>query len=135
MGDIKTVADGYARNFLLPRKLAKGATTQSLKEAELLKHKREAVDATRKERGERLVLELAGLELEFTEDANDDGHLYGSVHAEQIVEALEKKGFKLTEDEINLGQPLKTVGEHEVEVEPYKDLKVILKIKITRTVS
>ena len=58
MGDIKTVADGYARNFLLPRKLAKGATPQSLKEAELLKQKREVVDATRKERSQPLTLSI-----------------------------------------------------------------------------
>lgn len=135
MGDIKDVSDGYARNFLLPRKLAKAASAQSIKEAELLRQKREIVDATRKERGERLVKDLEGLELEFIEDSNDDGHLYGSVHAEQIAEALNKKGFKVTEDEINLPQPLKTVGEHEVEVEPYKDLKVNVKLKIVRSAS
>jgi len=93
------------------------------------------LDVTKKERGERLVQELAGLELEFIEDANDVGHLYGSVNAKQISEALDKKGFNITEDEINLPQPLKTIGDHEAEVEPYKGLKVIFKVKITRTVS
>ena len=131
IGDIKNVADGYARNFLLPKKLAVAATIQTEKLAETLKRKREYDDAARKERGLELVQKLANLSLEIKEDANDQGHLYGSVTAKTIAQAIRAKGFDVTPELVNLANHIKTVGEHEVEIELHPEIKIKIKLVVS----
>ncbi len=133
IGDIKNVSDGYARNFLIPKNLAKPATAEAEKQAEILKKKRESANLTSKESAVELAKTLEGLVLEVTEDANEEGHLYGSVNAKIISEALVKKKIKIKEDLINLPEPIKTVGEHEVELELHPEVKTKIKISISPT--
>ena len=83
IGDIKNVSDGYARNFLIPKNLAKPATAEAEKQAEILKKKRESENLTNKESAVELAKTLEGFVLEVTEDANEEGHLYGSVNAKR----------------------------------------------------
>ena len=131
IGDIKNVADGYARNFLLPKKLAQAANANSVKMAETLKSKREKQYETDKTGSLELAKALDGLTLEFTEDANDEGHLYGSVNEKKIVHALKEKGINIKEEYINLPQHLKTVGEHEVELDLHPEVKSKIKVIIS----
>ena len=131
IGDIKNVADGYARNFLLPKKLAIAATIQTEKQAETLKHKRELNEAARKERGLAMVQKLDGLTVEIKEDANDQGHLYGSVTAKTIAQAIRAKGFDVAPELVNLVNHIKTVGEHEVEIELHPEIKTKIKLVIS----
>ena len=131
IGDIKNVADGYARNFLLPKKLAQAANTDSVKMAETLKLKREKQYETDKEGSLELAKALEGVTLEFAEDANDEGHLYGSINEKKIAHTLKEKGINLKEEYINLPQHLKTVGEHEVELELHPEVKAKIKVVIS----
>ena len=133
IGDIKNVSDGYARNFLIPKNLAKPATAEAEKQAEILKKKRESENLTSKESAVELAKTLEGLVLEVTEDANEEGHLYGSVNAKIISEALVKKKIKIKEDLINLPEPIKTIGEHEIELELHPELKTKIKIIVSPT--
>jgi len=138
IGDIKNVSDGYARNFLFPKNLAKPATAEAEKQAEILKKKRELEDLSNKESAIEVAKILEGFVMELTEDANEEGHLYGSVNAKIISEALAKKKIKIKEDLINLPEPIKTIGEHEVEIELHPEVKTkikinVLKLKITAT--
>lgn len=84
IGDIKNVNDGYARNFLFPKNFAKPATTETIKQAETLKSKRDKEYAVTKEGALKIVEKLEGLTLEIKEDANDEGHLYGSVERKKL---------------------------------------------------
>ncbi len=131
MGDIKNVSDGYARNFLIPKNLAKPATAEAEKQAEILKKKRESENLTSKESAVELAKTLERFVLELAEDANEEGHLYGSVNAKIISEALAKKKIKIKEDLINLPEPIKTVGEHEVEIELHPEVKIKIKVKVS----
>lgn len=139
IGDIKSVADGYARNFLLPRKLAQIATAAAAKQAEALKKKRVEVDIKNKEetlalagRLESLALGSPnGVVLEIVADANEEGHLYGSVNEKMIAESARAKGINLKPEQINLLQHLKTVGEHEVELELHPEVKIKIKILVS----
>ncbi len=131
MGDIKNVSDGYARNFLIPKNLAKPATAEAEKQAEILKKKRESENRTSKESAVELAKTLERFVLELAEDANEEGHLYGSVNAKIISEALAKKKIKIKEDLINLPEPIKTVGEHEVEIELHPEVKIKIKVKVS----
>ena len=132
MGDIKNVSDGYARNFLIPKNLAKPATAETEKQAEILKKKRESGNLTNKESAVELAKTLEGFVLEVTEDANEEGHLYGSVNAKRIAEELTKNKIKVKEDLINLLEPIKTIGEHEVEIELHPEVKTKIKINVLK---
>ncbi len=132
MGDIKNVSDGYAHNFLIPKKLAKLATAKAEEEAETLKKKRELEDVTNKEGALKLAQTLEGFVLEMAEDANEEDHLYGSANVKKIAEELAKKKIKIKEGSINLPEPIKTVGEHEVELELHPEVKVKIKINVLK---
>lgn len=130
IGDIKDVSDGYARNFLLPNKLAKQATARNEKEAELLRKKDEANTEARRERAVALVEKLTGLVLETSAEANEEGHLYGSINTEDISELLKQNKFDVPEDEINLAEPIKAVGEYDIELELHPSIKTQVKLKV-----
>lgn len=132
IGDIKNVNDGYARNFLLPKNFAKAATVATVKQAETIKIKAgETYNNTKKE-AEEILQKLDGVVLELAEDANDEGHLYGSVGEKKIVQALKKVRFNIAEDQINLPEHIKTVGEHEVELELHPEVKTKVKILVSK---
>ncbi len=131
IGDIKTVSDGYARNFLFPNNLAKQATEKSQKEAELLQKKREVTAGLNKERALKLVGELEGLVLETSSETNEEGHLYAGINADDIAKLLNEKKFHISEDEINLAQPIKAIGEYDIELELAPEVKTSIKLKVT----
>jgi large subunit ribosomal protein L9 len=131
IGDVKNVADGYARNFLFPKKMAQPATPENLKNIESLAKKREEDYANKRERGLKLTEKMAGLELHVRQDANDQGHLYGSVDEKIIVKELKKRGIEISPEEINLPSHLKEVGEHEVEIEFHPEVKAKFKVIVT----
>jgi len=134
IGDIKDIADGYARNFLLPRKLARAADASAIKQAEELKKKREAIEIKDKEAAIALIAALKDVRIEITEDASDEGHLYGSVSAHKIAEELKKqKNISVHDEDLRLPHNLKTVGEHEVTIEPFKGMIGTVMVAITKT--
>ena len=132
IGDIKEVADGYARNFLLPRKLAVLATANTIKMAEQLQQKR--VLETQKEEGiiKQLMETLSGYILEIERAASEEGTLYDGLDAAEISGQLKKKGFRIEPEQINLEAALKKVGSREIEIEFSKDKKTTLKVNIKK---
>lgn len=130
IGDIKNVANGYARNFLFVKNLARPATADAEKQAETLKLKRKKQHETDKEAAVELAKKLEGMTLGLTEDANEEGHLYGSVNEKKIAHALKERGIAVKEENINLLQHLKTVGEHEVELDLHPEVKSKIKVTI-----
>lgn len=131
IGDIKNVNDGYARNYLLPKRIARTADATAEKQAETLVKMRDIESNERKERGLKLAQELAGMTLEIHDDANDQGHLYGGIDAKRIVKELHNKKINISEEYINLPHHLKTTGEHEVEIEFHPEVKAKLKVIVT----
>ncbi|MBI2669627.1 MAG: 50S ribosomal protein L9 [Candidatus Yanofskybacteria bacterium] len=131
IGDIKNVADGYARNFLFAKNLARPATANAEKQAEVLRSKREKQYETSKETALELVKKLEGMTIEIKEDTNEEGHLYGSINEKKIATALKEQGVNLKEENINLPQHLKTAGEHEVELELHPEVKTKINILIS----
>lgn len=131
VGDVKNVNDGYARNFLFPKNIAKPATPETLKQAEDLRKKREFNSSTQKEKALEMAENLENFVLDLTEDANDEGHLYGSINAKKIAKELEKAKVHIKEEAINLAEPIKTLGEHEVEIELHPEVKTKIKVNIT----
>ncbi len=134
MGDIKNVADGYGRNFLLAKGLAKVATEGTVKEAEALKKKAEVGEKIAHEKAKEIAEKTKGIVLEFTKKASKAGKLFASVTKEEIAEDLSKAvGGKIEADAINLkehGEHIKQEGEHLIEVELAPEIKVELKVVV-----
>lgn len=131
-GDIVKVAEGYGRNFLLPRKLAIEATAANRAVIEQMRSA--AVRRSAKEKGEaeELAKQFDGLGVHFTRKAGEKDHLFGSVTAGDIAEALEKKGFNVDRRKIQLDEPLKTLGEFTVPIRLHRDVATSVKVTIEK---
>jgi large subunit ribosomal protein L9 len=129
--DVKEVADGFARNFLFPRGLAKPATASALKEAEIAKKVFEAAAEMDLKKTEELVAELDGQEIEIMSKISEDGKLYGSITSQKIYKILQDKGFDVRKKQVKLNEPIKETGEHEVALELAHGLEAKIKIIVT----
>jgi large subunit ribosomal protein L9 len=131
-GEIKVVSDGYARNFLLPKKLAKITTTEVL--AELQKEKEKQAKAAELDllNIQKIAEKLESLELEIKVKANETGKLFGAVNRVAILEKLKAKGIKeLTESQIVLAEPIKEIGEHEILIDLPHGLEAKVMVRIS----
>ena len=116
-GDVKNVADGYARNFLLPRRLAVLATAGALKQAETVRRAEEKRRARLFAEAQAVAHQLTGTTLIFRALASETGKLYGSITAGDIAEAVQReKGLELDKRKIELRDPLRSLGTHTVSV-------------------
>jgi large subunit ribosomal protein L9 len=129
-GDVVKVADGYGRNFLLPRKLALQATTANKAVVEQMKSAAARRSATEKALAEELVVKLAPLVLSFTRKSGESGHLFGSVTSADIAGDLESKGFEVDRRKIQLEEPLKSLGDFSVAIRLHREVTAHVKVKV-----
>jgi large subunit ribosomal protein L9 len=129
-GEIVKVADGYARNYLLPRKLALAVTEQNKRQIERERAKAEAREAAELSEVQGLAAKLAAADVSIARRVGEHDALYGSVTSADIAEALAQRGFTIDRRKIQLAEPLKTLGEHDVPVKLHRDVTVPIKVKI-----
>ena len=129
--DVKDVKDGYARNLLLPEKMAKAATKQALKwladQKEVIK--KEAGEDLKKEQA--LASELDGAELNIAVKVGDEGQLFESINSQKIVEKLKEMGFEIKKSQIKLENPIKELGEFPITISLAHNLEAEIKVIIT----
>jgi large subunit ribosomal protein L9 len=131
-GDVVKVAEGYGRNYLLPRKLAIQATESN--KAVIAQMKAAAVRRSAKEKAqaEDLAKQVEGVALAFARKSGENDQLFGSVTSGDLAEALTRKGFNIDRRKIQLHEPLKTLGEFTVPVKLHKDVTAHLKVVIEK---
>ena len=129
-GQIVKVADGYARNYLLPRKLALLVTEGNKRQIERERSKFEAKEAEEKKVVEALAARLASVDVVIARRVGETDALYGSVTSSDIADVLNAKGFDIDRRKIQLAEPLKKVGEVEVPLKLHRDITVALKVKV-----
>jgi len=129
-GDVVKVADGYGRNFLLPRKLALQATLANKAVIEQMKTAAARRSASEKAQAEELVTKLEPLVLSFTRKSGEAGHLFGSVTSADIAADLATKGFEVDRRKIQLDEPLKSLGDFSVAIKLYRDVTAHVKVKV-----
>ena len=134
-GDLVKVADGYGRNFLLPRKLALQATLANKAVVEQMKSAAARRSATEKAQAEELAAKLAPVALSFTRKSGEAGHLFGSVTSADIAAALETKGFEIDRRKIQLDEPIKSVGEVTVTIKLYREVAAHIKVTVVAEAS
>jgi large subunit ribosomal protein L9 len=130
-GDVVDVADGYARNFLVPRGLAIKATRGVIAQAEAMRRSREAREAREREAAEAQAAVLRGARLEISARAGEGGKLFGSVTAADIADALRaQKGVEVDRRKIGLDEPVKELGEVEVVVKLHTEVEASLTVAV-----
>jgi len=128
--DIKNVEKGYARNFLLPKNLARVATKEALKWRDVQIEIKKSVDDTKLKEVQSVVSKMDGLELFFKVKIGEKGQLFESLSAQKIKDKLEEAGFNVSKNQIDLAEPIKELGEFPVKVKFDHNLESIVKIII-----
>ena len=133
IGDVVKVKNGFARNYLLPRKKALRANDANRKLFETQRAQIEADNATRRADAEKASKGVDGKTVQLIRQASNVGHLYGSVSARDIVDALEGQGAKVTKSQVVLDRPIKAIGVHEVKVALHPEVAVTIKVNVARS--
>jgi len=130
-GDVVDVADGYARNFLLPKKFAIKANTGALEQAETIREVRVESDRRAKELAETIATQLVGSRVVLAAQAGDEGQLYGSVGVADIVEGINRfTGIELDRSTLELREPIKAIGLHEIQVKVHPEVEFPLTLDV-----
>jgi large subunit ribosomal protein L9 len=131
-GQIVKVSDGYARNYLLPRKLALPATDANKKHVERERKITEAREAETKGQAEALAARLSAVDIAIARRVGDTAQLYGSVTGGDIADFLTAKGFEIDKRKIILPEPIKAIGEHTVPLKLHREVTVPLKVRVIK---
>jgi len=131
-GEIVKVADGYARNYLLPRKLALPATEGNRKHVERERKIMEAREAQERGGAEAIAARLANVDISIARRVGETDQLYGSVTAADIAEFLKEKGFEVDRRKLILPEPIKSIGQFDVPLKLHREVTVPLKVKVVK---
>lgn len=131
-GEIKNASDGYARNFLIARNLAMEASPEAVRKLGADTARRDAREAKERALYEELLGRLQGVSLVFSLKLGEKGAAFGSVGASKIASELAHKGFQVSKEAIELRQPLKTLGDHEVSLAFPHGVKGIVRVTIVK---
>ncbi len=131
-GELVDVAAGYARNFLLPRKLGIEATPGNMKRLERMRVSFAKKEATEKGAAQTLADSLQGVSLAFTRKAGENEQLFGSVTSADIAEALEAQGYHIDKRKITLADPIKIVGDYGIPVKLHREITSNVKVTVRK---
>ena len=131
-GEVRDVSDGYARNFLLPKKLALTATPGNLKGLDHIKRQQEAKAGRIKSDAETVRDRIEALVYEERRQASEEGKLFGSVTAQDVVEFLERSQIRVERRRVHLDEPIKTLGESAVTIRVHQEVTAQLRVNVIR---
>lgn len=129
-GEVVKVAAGYARNYLLPQRLALPVTEASRRQIEREREKAEAKDSEERKTADALAEKIAGLDISIARRMGENNTMYGSVTTADIAHAMAAKGVQVEKRKIMLHDPIKAVGEHPVPVKIHRDVTAEVKVKV-----
>jgi len=135
MGDVVKVKDGFARNFLLPRKKALRATAANKATFENQRAQLEAQNLVQRQEAEKVAAKMEGLSVTILRQAGDSGQLYGSVSARDIAEAVTEAGYTVGRNQVSLSVPIKTIGISAVKVALHPEVTLQVKVNVARSAS
>jgi large subunit ribosomal protein L9 len=129
-GEVVKVTDGYARNYLFPRKLALAVTTENKRQIDRERARAEAHEAEERQEAEAIRTRVEALDVAIARRVGEQETLYGSVTSSDLAEALSERGLPIDRRRIQLPDPLKTLGDHEVAVKLHREVTARLRVKI-----
>lgn len=132
-GDVVEVADGYGRNYLIPRGLARPATPGALKQVDTIRRTRELREVADRDKAEELANQLGSLKIRIPAKAGDTGRLFGQVTPAAVAEAIAKAGGpKIDKRRLHFEGPVKSLGAHQVSLRVHPEVEATLSIEIVR---
>jgi large subunit ribosomal protein L9 len=131
-GEVVTVKPGYARNYLLPRKLAIEATTGNMKALERIRGALAKKTATELEAAQKQAALLNGVSLAFKRKTGENDQMFGSVTSADIAEGLSAQGFKIEKRQVQIADPLKALGEYNVTIKVFRDVTAEVKVHVDK---
>jgi len=132
MGEVLSVKDGYARNYLFPKNLAKEATPGNMKTLEVLKKRQASEDAKKLSDAKSLADKIAALSVTINAKAGEEEKLFGSITSEAIAKALESEGIKIDKKDVILDDPIKKLGVYQIDVKVHPEVKAALRVWIVK---
>ena len=132
VGELVNVKDGFARNFLLPKKMALRESKKNLDYYEKIKEEIKINENNKLEQAKETIENIKKLNIEFRKEADEKGQLYGAISKKEIFNFLKENEIKIHSDDIVLGEQIKSIGEHEILVNPYTDIQETIKITVLK---
>ena len=132
IGELVNVKDGYARNFLFPNKMALRKNKKNQEIYENIKDEVIKKENIKKSNAEELLKKIKKLKILFKKEADEKNQLYGSISKKEILDFLSVNDVKIKSDDLIIRQPIKSLGDHEIEINPYIDIKETFKISVDK---
>ena len=132
IGDQVSVKDGFARNYLFPKKMALRNTIDNLKYYEKIKEDIEIKENEKKQQSVDLINQIKKIKIEFTKEADEKDQLYGSISKKEIINYLKENEINIHSDDIQMIKPIRNIGNHEINISPYLDLSETVIIKVNK---
>ncbi|GHU14230.1 50S ribosomal protein L9 [Alphaproteobacteria bacterium] len=133
IGDVVNVKPGFARNYLLPKKIALRATNENKKYFEEKREQIEAVNAETREEAQKIAEKIKCFSITLIRQASEKGHLYGSVTCRDIAAAIKGAGVSVNAGQVNLGAPIKQLGVYEMSVDLHPEVSVPVKLSVAKS--
>ena len=132
IGELVTVKDGYARNYLFPNKMALRQNKKNLEYYEKIKDEMIKNENTKQTEAQDLINKISKLKIIFKKEADEKNQLYGSISKKEILDYLNENNIKIKSDDLIIRQQIKSLGEHEIEISPYVDIKEVFKLIVNK---
>ena len=130
VGELVNVKDGYARNFLLPNKMALRENKKNLEYYEKIKEEIKITENNKLEEAKQTIENIKKLNIEFTKEADEKDQLYGAISKKEILNFLKENEVKIHSDDVVIGDQIRSIGEHKIIVNPYTDIQETIKITV-----
>ena len=132
IGDLVNVKDGFARNFLLPNKMALRENKKNLEYYEKIKDEMNQKEQLKLKEANELIDKISQIKIVFNKESDEKNQLYGSISKKEIIDFLSDNNLKVKSDDLIIKEPIKSLGEHEIEINPYIDVSKVFKIKVNK---
>ena len=132
IGDLVEVKNGYARNFLFPNNMALRDSKKNIEYYNNIKEEIKNKEEKKLEQAKSIIEKIKNLNVEFSKEADEKDQLYGSISKKEILDQFKKNEIVIHSDDIEMKNPIRTLGEHEISVTPYLDITHTLKIKVNK---
>ena len=132
IGDLVEVKNGFARNFLLPNSMALRENKKNLEYYNNIKEEIKNKEEKKLEEAKNIIEKIKNLNVEFSKEADEKDQLYGSISKKEIINLFKVNEIYIHSDDIDMKNPIRTLGEHEISITPYVDITHTLKIKVNK---
>ncbi len=132
IGELVKVKDGYARNYLFPNKMALRENKKNIEYYEKIKEEIQIKENKRLEEAKELLNDIKKLKIEFKKEADENNQLYGSISKKEIINFLKEKEIKIPADDIIITLPIRSLGEHQIEINPYEGIVESINISVNK---